>query len=134
MRNMGGVNRLEWKELDHGWRAGPYEIELAAPQLWVCTRRLRTGEVRIERTSGSLRALKAGIESHDFRRERQRRSLAFLGVLLGAIALAAVAMAGSWPLAPLLLVVFSAIGLFAALKAVDCLVDRAWESLRLHYQ
>lgn len=131
---MGAVSRLTWKERDHGWRAGPYEIELAAPRLWVCTRRLRNGAVRIERTSGSLRALKASIEAHDFRRERERRSLLCLSVLLASMALVAIAMAGSWPLAPLFVIVFSAVGLFAALKGIDCLVQRSWESLRLHYQ
>jgi hypothetical protein len=128
------VSRLTWIERDHGWRAGPYEIELAAPELWVCTRRLRNGRIKVETTSGSLKALKGSVEMRDARRRRLQQSLMYLGAFSLAMAVVAVAAAAGWALAPLLIVIFSSIGLLAVIKAVDCIVQRSWEAVRLHYQ
>ena len=133
-RRLGEVSRLTWIEQDHGWRAGPYEIELAAPHLWVCTRRLRGGAVRVEATSGSLSALKTRVERRDHRRRSLRKGLIYLAVFLLSVAIMVGAVVAESSLAPLVLVVFSSLGLFAALKSVDCVISRSWESLRLHYQ
>ncbi len=128
------MSRLTWIEGDHGWRAEPYEIELAAPELWVGTRRLRNGRVRVEMTSGSLKALKSGIEKRETRRRNLRQALVYLAAFsLAAIAVAVAAAIGS-ALAPAVIVIFSCVGLIAVIKAVDCFVERSWESLRLHYQ
>lgn len=128
------MSRLTWVERDHGWRAEPYEIELAAPQLWVCTRRLRNGRVKVEMTSGSLSALKASVGERHRRRTQTRRSFTYLALFVASLLIAGVATLSGWAVAPLLVLVFSAVGLFAALKTVDCVVSRSWESLRLHYQ
>ncbi len=128
------MSALTWVERDHGWRAGPYEIELVAPQLWVCTRRLRNGQIRVEMTSGSLSALQASIGERHRRRAQIRRSIAYLVVFVLSLLIPGVATMFGWRVAPLLVLVFSAVGLFAALKTVDCVVSRSWESLRLHYQ
>ncbi|MFP3880835.1 MAG: hypothetical protein ACLFWH_00800 [Actinomycetota bacterium] len=128
------MSRLTWVERDYGWRAGPYEIELAAPQLWVCTRRLRNGQVRVELTSGSLSALRASVEVRHRRRAQTRRSLAYLVLFVASLLIAAVATLSGWSAAPLLVLVFSGIGLFSALKTLDCVVSRSWDCLRLHYQ
>lgn len=128
------VSRLTWVERDHGWRAGPYEIELAARQLWVCTRRLGSGAVTVEMTSGSLSALKARVERMEFRRRCGRGSLLYLGGFLLSILLSAVALASSGPLTTLFVILFTSVGIFSVLKAVDCVISRSWESLRLDHQ
>jgi hypothetical protein len=48
-----------------------------------------------------------------------------------AVALAAEASAS---VAPMLVVGFSILGVWAALKALDCVIRRSWESLKLNYQ
>ncbi|HUG32659.1 MAG TPA: hypothetical protein VMM14_07195 [Acidimicrobiia bacterium] len=128
------MSRLTWVESDHGWRAGPYELELVAPQLWVCTRRRRGGDVVVEATSGSVSALKTRIERNEWRRTDLRRSLGYLAVFVLTIAVLMVAaiLGSTWT--PALVVLCSCLGLFSALKAVDCVVSRSWESLRLDYQ
>ena len=128
------VSRLTWVERDHGWRAGPYELELAAPLLWVCTRTKRNGEVVIEMTSGSLSALKRRVEKLAHRRWNARRALYYLTSFVLALALAGiVAIAGS-PVTPLLVGVFSGLGLFSILRVFDHVTGRSWESVRFDYQ
>lgn len=128
------MSRLTWVERDHGWRAGPYELELAAPQLWVCTRMKRNGEVVIEMTSGSLSALKRRVEKLAHRRRNAKRAMLYLTAFALSLAFAATAaMAGS-AVTPLLVGVFSSLGLFSILKAVDHVTGRSWESVRLDYQ
>ncbi|HEX6301514.1 MAG TPA: hypothetical protein VF148_13705 [Acidimicrobiia bacterium] len=128
------MSRLTWIERDHRWRAGPYEIELAAPQLWVCTRRGRSGRVTIESTSGSLSALKTRIERLDNRRNGLRNSLVYLAAFLSSMAVVVLAVEAEVAVAPMLAVGFSILGLWAALKAVDCVIRRSWESVNLNYQ
>jgi len=128
------VSRLTWVERDHGWRAGPYELELAAPLLWVCTRTKRNGEVVIEMTSGSLSALKRRVEKLAHRRWNARRAVFHLTSFVLALALAGiVAIAGS-PVTPLLVGVFSGLGLFSILRVFDHVTGRSWESVRFDYQ
>lgn len=131
---MVDVSRLIWIERDHRWRAGPYEIELAAPQLWVCTRRGRRERVTIEGTSGSLSALQARIERLDNRRNRFRNSLIYLAGFLSSVAVVVLAVDAEMAVAPMLVVSFSILGVWAALKAVDCVIRRSWESVNLNYQ
>lgn len=128
------VSRLTWVERDHGWRAGPYEIELVAPQLWVCTRRRGRGEATVEMTSGSLSALKTRIERLETRRRCARRALYYLaGFVMSLMTIAAAAVVSS-PFTPIVVVLATSLGIFSALKALDCVIQRSWESLRLDYQ
>jgi hypothetical protein len=131
---MADVSRLTWIERGHGWRAGPYEIELAAPQLWVCTRRRRNGQVTVESTSGSLSALKTRIERLEKRRNGLRTSFAYFAAFLLSMAIVVLAVEAEVSVAPLLVVGFSIVGLWSALKAVDCVIRRSWESINLNYQ
>jgi hypothetical protein len=131
---MVAVSRLTWIERDHGWRAGRYEIELAAPQLWVCTRRKRTGRVTVESTSGSLSALKTRIERLDKRRNSLRSALIYLAAFLISMVAVALAVEASGSVAPMLVTGFSMLSVWAALKALDCVIRRSWESLNLNYQ
>lgn len=128
------VSRLTWIETDYGWRAGPYEIELAAPQLWVCTRRGRNGRVTVESTSGSLSALKTRMERLVKRRNGFRSSLVYAATFLASMTVVVLAVEAEVSAAPMLVVGFSILGLWAALKAVDCAIRRSWESLKLNYQ
>lgn len=55
------------------------------------------------------------------------------GVVVSALV---VALASSWShdAAPALVFVFSTLGVFFGLRAIDGVVMRSWESLRLNYQ
>jgi hypothetical protein len=128
------VSRLTWIERDHGWRAGPYEIELAAPHLWVCTRRGRGGQVVVEATSGSLSALKTRMDRLESRRSSVRLSFLYLAAFLLSMTIVGIAAAGSLSAAPILVFVFSTVGVWAGLKSVDCVIRRSWEALNLNYQ
>ena len=103
---MVDVSRLTWIERDHGWRAGPYEIELAAPQLWVCTRRGRNGRVTVESTAGSLSALKTRIERLEKRRNGFRNSLMYLAAFVSSMAVVVLAVEAEVSEAPMLVVGF----------------------------
>jgi hypothetical protein len=128
------VSRLAWVERDHGWRAGPYEIELAAPQLWVCTREDRRGKLRVETTSGSLKALKTKVDRLEHRRQCSLRALRYLLWFALCMALVVLAVTLDVSIAPVLAAMFSIAGLMTALNAVDCVVRRSWEWVNLTYQ
>lgn len=128
------MSRLTWIETDHGWRAGPYEIELAAPELWVCSRRSRRGDVDILETAGSLNALKRRIDSVEQRRHRLRRSLGYLVGFVASALLLAVVLVSDVASATIFVVVLVAAGLFTVHRAIDAVIDRSWESIRLNYQ
>lgn len=128
------MGRLSWIEDIDGWHAGPYHIELAASQLWVCTRRLNNGDVIVEETSGSLRALKGSVERMEKRRGDARRALGYTVSFLLALALPAMSAATGSSLTPLLILLCSGLALFSILKAVDCVIARSWEALPLNYQ
>lgn len=129
------MSRLNWTKRSHGWRAGPYQIELAAPGLWVCSRESRDHDVpTIVMTSGSLRALKTRVERAEVRRQLAFRSWRYLAALILSMSVVAIASLSSSPLAPALVFVFSTLGVFFALRALDGVIKRAWESLHLNYQ
>lgn len=128
------MSRPTWSERGHAWRAGPYEIELAAPHLWVCTRRRRNGAAVIEMTGGSLSSMKERVERLDRRRHDLHRLSIYL--LLFTISLALVAVASGWasPPGPIVVIGLSILAVRAALKAIDCVLRRSWESLSSNYQ
>lgn len=126
------MSRLRWFRFDHGWRAGPYDIELAAPRLWVCTR--RSDGVEIVATSGSLRALKRTVTRIEERRQNRRQSMGYLvAFVVFVMAVIMVALLDT-PHARLLLLPLGGLALFTAWRAIDFLTDRPWESIRLTYQ
>lgn len=85
-------------------------------------------------TSGSLSALQARVGERHRRRTQTQQSFTYLALFVVSLLIAGVAAVSGWAVAPLLVLVFSAVGLFAALKTLDRVVSRSWESLRLHYQ
>lgn len=133
-RIIGEVSRLTWVERDHGWRAGLYEIELVAPHLWVCSRRRRDGTVLVEFTGGSLSAMKDRVEAMSRRRAATRRMISYLGVFVGCVAGAAFFAESGSSVGAFLVVGLSVIAIFSAIRAVDCVVVRSWESLPATYQ
>lgn len=128
------MSRLTWSERDHGWRAGPYEIELAAPHLWVCTRRRRNGTTVIEMTGGSLSSMKEQVEGLYRRRHDLRRFSINLSLFTVFLALATLAAGWASPPGPLLVIILSILAVRAALKAIDCVLRRSWESVSSNYQ
>ena len=85
-------------------------------------------------TSGSLRALKARVERAEIRRQHAVRSWRYVAALVLSTGIVAVASVSSHDVAPTLVFVFSVIGLFCALRAIDGVIKRSWESLNLNYQ
>lgn len=85
-------------------------------------------------TSGSLSALQTSVGERHRRRVQTRRSFSYFALFIASLLVSVVATLSGWPGAPLLVLVFSAVGLFSALKTLDCVVNRSWECLRLHYQ
>jgi hypothetical protein len=85
-------------------------------------------------TSGSLGALKTRIEVLDLRRRCARRSLVYVAGFVLSLLSIAVAVVASGPLTPLIVILATSVGVFSAVKALDCVISRSWESLRLDYQ
>jgi hypothetical protein len=130
------MTRLDWIPHQDGWRAGRYQIELAAPGLWVCSRRQvsRPDRPTIEMTSGSLSALKARVDKLESRRRNNRRfALYLLATVLAAVG---VALGANWSAGAGSLVVlgFSLAGIVCFIRAIDAIVKRSWEALNLTYQ
>lgn len=130
------MSRLTWTQRNHGWHAGRYQIELAAPGLWVCSRKgTRPADTpTIEMTSGSLSALKERIERLETRRRLAVSSLRYATASLVTVLVVALASIWAHDAAPAVVVVSSLAGVYFALKAIDGVINRAWESLSLNYQ
>lgn len=132
----GGVTRLDWIQNESGWRAGRYQIELAAPGLWVCSRRhaYHPGHSTIEMTSGSLSALKVRVEKVEERRRNNRRFVFYL--LATLLAMLGVGLAANWgaDAASLVVLAFSLAGIVCFIRAIDAIVKRSWQALNLNYQ
>lgn len=129
------MSRLDWIRNEDGWRAGPYEIELAAPGLWVCSSRRGPERFRIESTSGSLSALKTRVEKLHQRRKATRR--AYINLIAAILSMLIVALGANWShggAAAIVVFLFGVAALVFTMRAIDAVVLRSWESLRLTYQ
>ena len=130
------MTRLDWIRSEDGWRAGRYQIELAAPGLWVCSRThpYRGDHATIEMTSGSLSALKARVEKLEGRRRNNRRFLVYL--LATLVAMLGVGLGASWnaDAASLVVLGFSLAAIVCFIRAIDAIVQRSWEALGVTYQ
>jgi hypothetical protein len=136
------MRRLTWTETLDGWISGRYQIELAAPRLWVLSRRPKTTDhttrrplpAKLVSTAGSLRELKhqAGVIE---RGRLGRRRL--LNHLLVAIVLTTAAFLGSalgWDLTiPALVAVFG-VALRTLVMWVDHVTGSAWSVVSDNYQ
>jgi hypothetical protein len=90
--------------------------------------------VVVEATSGSLSALKTRMDRLESRRSSVRLSFLYLAAFLLSMTIVGIAAAGSLSAAPILVFVFSTVGVWAGLKSVDCVIRRSWEALNLNYQ
>jgi len=134
------MGRPVWTETRDGWQSGRYLIELAAPQLWVLSRRPKRDEGapidtwQVIRTAGSLRALERAAAELDRRRERRRGLIIHLVIILVMAGIAATAaMLDSALAIPAVIVVF-AIALKTLVVWVETATGNAWSVLSEHYQ
>jgi hypothetical protein len=125
--------RLDWTETLEGWKSGGYQIELAAPHLWVLSRIEGSRFVVLE-TSGSLTSLKtmaAGIEMAKLRRSSVARHLIVL-------VLAAVAAFLAPRFSAMLIVPTVALAFLVGLRLLTVWVDAAtgspWDRISDSYQ
>jgi hypothetical protein len=136
------MRRLTWTETLDGWISGRYQIELAAPRLWVLSRRPKTTDdttrrplpAKVVSTAGSLRELKHQAGVVEGRRLGRKRLLTHL---LAAIVLTTAAFFGSalgWDLTiPALVAVFG-IALRTLVTWVDHVTGSAWSVVSDNYQ
>ena len=135
------MHHLTWSETLNGWMSGRYQIELAAPRLWVLSRRPKTTDdttrplpAKLVGTAGSLRELKH-LAGEIERRRRGRRRL--LTHLLAAIVLTTVTFFGSahgWDLTIPALVAVLVIALRTLVMWVDHVTGSAWSVVSDNYQ
>ena len=130
------MSRLTWTQRDESWHAGRYQIELAAPRLWVASRQPRrpTRTPTIESTSGSLSALKERVGRIHANRQVRRRTVRYTAALLLSAGIVAWASFWGQDAAPYVMVVFSLLGLIFATRAIRGVINHSWESLRVNYQ
>lgn len=78
--------------------------------------------------------MKEQIERLARRRHDLRRFSIYLSLF--AVSLALVALAAGWasPPGPVLVIALSILAVRAALKAIDCVLRRSWESVSSNYQ
>lgn len=136
------MRRLTWTETLDGWISGRYQIELAAPRLWVLSRRPKTTDdttrrplpAKVVSTAGSLRELKHQAGVVEGRRLGRKRLLTHL---LAAIVLTTAAFFGSalgWDLTiPALVAVFG-VALRTLVMWVDHVTGSAWSVVSDNYQ
>lgn len=134
------MGRLVWTETLYGWQSDRYAIELAAPQLWVLSRRPKRGEHKpigtwsVIGTAGSLRELKAAAAELEGRRDRRGVLLIHLAIVLTLSGLAVAAAAFDWALLiPAVIAVF-ALSLRALAMWIESVTGGAWSVLSQHYQ
>jgi hypothetical protein len=134
------MSRLVWTETRDGWQSGRYLIELAAPQLWVLSRRPKRGDDapmnywEVVRTAGSLRQLKSAASEMERHRNRRRGLLihAAAMLILAVVAIAAYVLDS-------VLVVPAVVGVFALFLRtlviwIEAATGNAWSVISQHYQ
>lgn len=130
------MSRLTWTERSQSWHADPYQIELAAPGLWVASRKARrpTGTPSIETTSGSLSALKDRVDRIHAKRQNRRRTRRYATAFLVSTGIVVWASFWAHDAAPAVIVAFSLLGVIFAMRAIGGVINHSWESLRVNYQ
>ncbi len=134
------MGRHTWTETLDGWISGRYHIELAAPRLWVLSRRPKrtdgSGPVPAEvvRTAGSLRELKQLADELERRRLRRRRLLTHLALTSAVVAVAMIGAALGWDLTIPALVAVFAFALRTLVIWVENATGSAWSVISDHYQ
>lgn len=132
--------RLSWIQTREGWRSGRYQIELAAPHLWVLSRVPRRGSlspiepVTVLRTGGSLRELKHAADALEARRVKARRLLIHLAsvAVLAGIAVAVPDIDSPWFI--LSVAALFTVTLRTVVVWIDMVTGSAWARLSDVYQ
>jgi hypothetical protein len=134
------MGRLVWTETLYGWQSDRYTIELAAPLLWVLSRRPKRsegtpiGSWSVIGTAGSLRELKAAAAELEGRRGRHRVLLIHLAIVVTLSCLAVTAAALSWALHIPAVIAVVALSLRALVMWIESVTGSAWSVLSQHYQ
>ena len=134
------MGRLVWTETLYGWQSDRYTIELAAPQLWVLSRRPKRGEdtaigtSSVIGTAGSLAELKAAAAETERRRDRRRVLLIHLAIVVTLSCLAVTAAALDWALLIPAVIAVVALSLRALVMWIESVTGNAWSVLSEHYQ
>jgi len=88
----------------------------------------------IELTGGSLSSMKEGVERLNRRRHDRYRLSIYLSLFTVSLTLAAMASGWASPPGTIVVIALSILAVRAALKAIDCVLRRSWESLSSNYQ
>jgi hypothetical protein len=134
------MGRLVWTETRDGWQSGRYLIELAAPQLWVLSRRPKRGEAapintwELVRTAGSLRQLKGAATEMERRRCRRRGLFLHVVAMLGLAVVAGIAYVLDSVLVVPAMVGVLALFLRALVVWIETRTGNAWAVISQHYQ
>ena len=134
------MGRLVWTEELDGWHSGRYQIELAAPHLWVLTRLGKPAEsaempgCQVLKSAGSLRELKRAAAELEWARERRRRLLIHLGIMTILAVFAVLAALLEWGLAIPAVVAVFALALRILVLWVEGTTGSPWSVLSEHYQ
>ncbi|HEY4606654.1 MAG TPA: hypothetical protein VIH55_03315 [Acidimicrobiia bacterium] len=134
------MSRLTWIETFDGWMSGRYQIELAAPGLWVLSRRPRRDSgpgpcrARVARTAGSLRELKHAAEDMEKARLRRRRLLTHLAITAILVMVTLIGSASGWDLTVPALVAIFAIMLRTVVVWIETATGSPWSVISDNYQ
>ena len=134
------MGRLVWTETLYGWQSDRYTIELAAPQLWVLSRRPKRGEDTaigmwsVIGTAGSLRELKAAAAEMERRRDRRRVLLIHLAIVVTLSCLAVTAAALDRALLIPAVIAVVGLSLRALVMWIETVTGNAWSVLSEHHQ
>jgi hypothetical protein len=134
------MGRLVWIETVYGWQSDRYTIELAAPQLWVLSRRPKRAEDTpvaswsLIGTAGSLRELKAVAAESEGRRDRRRVLLIHFAIVVTLSCLAVTAAALGWALLIPAVIAVVAQSLRALVMWIESVTGSAWSVLPQNYQ
>ena len=134
------MGRLVWTETLYGWQRDRYTIELAAPQLWVLSRRPKRAEDTpvaswsLIGTAGSLRELKAVAAESEGRRDRRRVLLIHLAIVVTMSCLAVTAAALDWALLIPAVIAVVGLSLRALVMWIETVTGNAWSVLPQNYQ
>lgn len=134
------MSRLVWTETRDGWQSGRFLIELAAPQLWVLSRRPKRGDAapidtwEVVRTAGSLRQLKSAATELERRRNRRRGLFLHVAAMLALAVVASIAYVLESVLVVPAMVGVLALFLRTLVVWIETTTGNAWSVISQHYQ
>jgi hypothetical protein len=134
------MSHLAWTETLDGWIGGRYQIELAAPRLWVLSwcKDEPTGEALIPatvmKTGGSLKELKRLAEQLEAKRRSRKRLTIHLSALVLLFTATIIGGALGMVFAIPALAATFVVGLRTAVVSIDHVTGSAWSVVAENYQ